>query len=71
MSTDGLHLHLFIGLQKTKYDSLICTVCIASRSYSLLLLVIYLQATASAADPFNLDTRWLAGWLADRHGMVH
>ena len=23
-----------------------------------------LQATASAADPFNLDTRWLAGWLA-------
>ena len=23
-----------------------------------------LQVTASAADPFNLDTRWLAGWLA-------
>ena len=23
-----------------------------------------LQATASAADPFNLDTRWLAGLLA-------
>ena len=23
-----------------------------------------LQATASAADPFNLDAGWLAGWLA-------
>jgi hypothetical protein len=23
-----------------------------------------LQATTSATDPFNLDTRWLAGWLA-------
>jgi hypothetical protein len=32
--------------------------------------IINLQATASAADPFNLDTRWLAGWLAGLAGWL-
>ena len=33
-------------------------------SYNFPIISYNLQATASAADPFNLDTRWLAGWVA-------